>query len=508
MPVVTGKVSICLLACAVIPGIAPVVSGGEGRAEGHILVQFNTTEVKKRFGAEKLPTQLLDKALGMPAGSRLEESAFAKWRRTKLPQGKRDDGTVDTADFFYLHLPQGMTPEECVERLKDSPVVEVAEPDYTATVGATYPADPNWSAQWHLRDVLSGRISAPEGWDFTTGSTVITVAVIDTGCDTNILEFQGRHVPGYNFVRTNYDVTDVDGHGTAVAATLCASANNGTNGVGVDWQCKLMPLKVFEGVTNQYSWIAGAIDLAVSNGAKVINLSAGGTNDSVLLSNAVCRAVSNGAIFVTITHNDGRSWVRYPGAYPESITVGAVDEWGVRCSFSNYGTNITMVAPGTNIYTTGRGNAWEVWWGTSFAAPQVAGAASLLCALRPDLRQEQVKALLCAGARDQVGSDTNDLSGYDLHYGWGILNLSNTLMLAQSEVKGFVQTNGNQLALTWPCPSNAWTNKPFAVSYTESLVSNSWTSASNVTYAGATASWVETNTTQGARFYRVVIPKR
>jgi thermitase len=492
---------------------ATALAGVSGRADGHVLVQFRPDEARRLLGTASPSIHVLEAALQMPAGAKLEESGFNRWARMKRPPAARADTATDLSRFLYLRLPPGMSPEDCVERLRRHPLVEYVEPDYLVTAGATYPTDPRWSLdQWHLGSVGSGRIRAPEGWDYTTGSTAITVAVLDTGCDTNILEFSGRHVPGYNFAQTNNNPADADGHGTAVAATLCASANNATNGAGVDWQCKLMPVKVLLGVgesTNWYSWVADGIDWAVSNGAKVINFSAGGTNHSAVLSNAVYRAVSNGAIFVTVTHNDARSWVRYPGAYPVSIAVGAVDMTGTRCGFSNYGTNITLMAPGTNIYTAGIGGAWGEVSGTSFAAPQVAGTASLLCALRPGLRQEQVKALLCAGARDQVSaSDTNDLSGYDFHYGWGILDVSNTLMLASTEVTGFVPTNSSDIAMTWRCPANAWTNRPFVVAHAGSLASNVWITASNVTYAGDTAMWVDTNIVQDTRFYRIVVPPR
>src|ERR1051325_5015639 len=88
-----------------------------------------------------------------------------------------------------------------------------------------------------------------------------------------------------------------------------------------------MPLKVLDQFNSgYYSWWAQAIDYAVSNGCKVINLSAGGNSSDFTLTRAITNAIAHGVIFVTITHNDGAGTIRFPGNLPESITVGATDE--------------------------------------------------------------------------------------------------------------------------------------------------------------------------------------
>lgn len=352
----------------------------------------------------------------------------------------------------------------------------------------------------------------------------MVVAVLDSGLDSNNVEFTGRVLAGYDFANMDNDPADDHGHGTAVASVLGASAMNANFGAGVDWHCKIMPVKVLEPdpgdpkkTRGNYSWWAQGIYWAITNGAKVINLSAGGwssdTNNT--LRNAINSAISNGCIFVTITHNNPGWGISYPGILPESITVGGTDEMGSNCAFSAYGPAIDLVAPATNIFTLSTGNTWTAWWGTSLAAPQVAGAASLICAIRPDLNQYQIKSLLCGGANDRdqkTGyADPKDTPGFDNYYGWGRLNVYNSLLLALTEVDTFCQTNNGDIKISWQTPPNATNNKPFKVEISSST-SSLWITATGIVYSAGRALWVDDGTETGVhptnvtmRIYRIKI---
>jgi subtilisin family serine protease len=191
------------------------------------------------------------------------------------------------------------------------------------------------------------------------------------------------------------------------------------------------------------------------------------------------------------------------------ITVGATDQQDRRCAFSNYGPQIDLVAPGTNIvtvwYTGGLGN----WWGTSFSAPQVSGVAALLASLKPNITHEQVQTLLCAGAEDQVG-DANDTAGFDNYYGWGRLNGYNTLLLAQTQATA--TRSNSQVILSWRSPTNAANKKPYRIEFA-SIPSGPWTTlttSSNFTYGVTNTCWRDNGTETGglpvaSRFYRVRI---
>jgi subtilisin family serine protease len=332
------------------------------------------------------------------------------------------------------------------------------------------------------------------------------VAVLDTGLNVALAEFAGRVLPGYNFASNSVDITDDHGHGTAVTGAMAATGNNRSLGAGVDWRCRLLPVKVLGyDNTGPYSWWAQGVDFAVSNGAKIINLSAGGFGTSTTLTRAINNAIAQGVIFVTIAHNDG-SVLRFPGNLPDCITVGATDDQDRRCGFSNFGPELDLVAPGTNIFTVSRNGTLQGWSGTSLAAPLTAGVCALLTSVRPDLNQKQARALLVAGAVDPVGG-SEDLPGFDPYYGWGRLSALNSLLLAQTRIRSVAETNGTDLHLSWLCPSNASAKQPFQVERALSPT-GPWTVVSETgqfLYSGNQCAWVDRRaaTNQARWFYRI-----
>ena len=103
----------------------------------------------------------------------------------------------------------------------------------------TEPSDPFYALQWH-----HPKIATPLAWDFTQGSSEVIVAVLDTGLNIGLVEFEGRLLPGYDFYNDDADPSDDHGHGTIVTATLAANANNGEFVAGIDWHCSILPIKV------------------------------------------------------------------------------------------------------------------------------------------------------------------------------------------------------------------------------------------------------------------------
>jgi len=218
-----------------------------------------------------------------------------------------------------------------------------------------------------------------------------------------------------------------------VSGTVGANANNNLHVAGMDWRCKIMPLKVLnQNNSGFYSWWASAIDWAIANDCHVINLSAGGSVSSIALSNAVERAIAAGVVFVTITHNDGTGTIRFPGRMRSPITVGATNENDERRTSSNYGDAIDLVAPGRNIRTIGLAGTLQRWSGTSFAAPLVSGVCALMRSQLPELDTQLALKLLIAGAEDQVGKVTEDTAGFDIYHGWGRLNAHASLQFART----------------------------------------------------------------------------
>src|ERR1700736_2070846 len=148
---------------------------------------------------------------------------------------------------IHREIPQIRTkvirvPEAVIDRvaksLQDSGLFLSVERDHIARPAAI-PNDPNFASQWHL-----SRIQTPAAWDLSKGSSGMTVAVLDSGIDSNHPDLASKIVPGWNFINNNSDTHDILGHGTAVAGALAAATNNGQGGAGVAWANTIMPLVV------------------------------------------------------------------------------------------------------------------------------------------------------------------------------------------------------------------------------------------------------------------------
>jgi hypothetical protein len=448
--------------------------------------------------------------LHLPVGAELREPAVSRWLRETAAVKASAPG-LDLNRFLYLHLPPGLSVPECVQRLEKHPWVEYVEPDGSGTGGSIVPNDVNFEQQWHHRNATkpSASIHTPDAWDITLGETNIIVAMLDSGLRPDLSEFAGRTLPGYNFVGANNDTADDHGHGTAVAATLCANANNVQLIAGVDWQCRVLPVKVLDQNNHGlYSWWAQGIDFAVSQGAKVINLSAGGFFEDFTLTSAITNAIAHGVIFVTITHNDASGTIRFPGSLPECITVGATDSMDARASFSNYGPQIDLVAPGQGIATISTSGTLEYWSGTSLAAPMVAGVCSLLTSVRPGLTHDQARTLLCAGADDGIDAGGEDTEGFDNYYGWGRLNAFNSLVLAQTRIDQALRLPNGSLVLSWISPPNAADKHPYQIEF-RTAATAPWVPldpASGFSYEGNRTYWTDDGSLTGSsltKFYRV-----
>ncbi len=482
-------------------------------AETHLLVKLKAEKLpllSAQSETEALTT--LAAGLGLPPEARLEEPPVRRLLRSRSRRGAGPgaEAPVDVSRFLRLHLPPGMRVTNALQQLSRHGWVEYAEPDGIGT-GGVIPSDPDILRQWHHTNSVkpTANIHTWQAWNITQGSSAVIVAMLDTGLNGDQPEFAGRVVPGYRFTNPacNTDTADDHGHGTMAAGILCASANNGVLGAGVDWHCRVMPIKVLDQNNSGYysDWAQG-IDYAVAQGAKVINLSAGGASSSITLSNAIARAIAKGVIFVTIAHNDGTNAIRFPGNLPLCITVGATDRNDVRAGFSNYGPEIDLVAPGVGITSVSRSGTLATWSGTSFAAPQVAGVCSLLAAVRPGLTQSEARALLRAGADDQVG-DAADTPGFDPYYGWGRLNAGNTLLLAQTRIDSIWRLPNGQVVLSWPSPPNAGSRQPYRIRAKSSLT-GAWmqqTSPFGFGYSTNRTYWTNTNTKASVGFFEVKV---
>jgi subtilisin family serine protease len=313
------------------------------------------------------------------------------------------------------------TSEAVLASLRQTGAFEFVERDYYAHT-ASDPDDPSYVAQWHLP-----RIGSPLAWSLSTGSPAVTIAVIDSGVFGHHPDLAAKLVPGWNFVKENADTSDVLGHGTAVAGAVAAATNNGIGVAGVNWAARIMPLVVADDSDfAAYSDIAAAIQYAVDRGVRVINVSIGGSNPSAALQKAIDYAWSRGALIFAAAMNQAVSTPYYPAACPHVIAVSATDSNDRLASFSNYGSWITLSAPGTGILTTANGGGYSYWNGTSFASPIVAGVAALVLSVNPELTNQQVLDILERAADRPAGAG----SAPDDYYGWGRVNAYRAVLAA------------------------------------------------------------------------------
>lgn len=203
----------------------------------------------------------------------------------------------------------------------------------------------------------------------------VTVAVLDTGVSPHT-DLDDNVVQRLDSVQS--DGIDRQGHGTHVAGIIGA-VKNGAGIVGVAPSCKLICIKVLgDNGHGGYASIEEGIQKAMDAGAHIINMSLGASvppPDS--LHQKIKEAAQRGIIIVAAAGNDSGA-VNYPAKYPEIIAVGAIDERGNLADFSSHGPEISVVAPGVNIYSTYLNNQFAVLRGTSQASPFIAGICALL----------------------------------------------------------------------------------------------------------------------------------
>lgn len=321
-----------------------------------------------------------------------------------------------------VKLSKQQTYFEAIKALAQDPKVEYAEPNYIARI-LSIPNDPYYGRQWG-----DPAIRADVAWDKVSPAqrAGVTIAVLDTGINPIHEDLQASIVPGFNMVNNNSDTTDRNGHGTHVAGIAAAVGNNGRGVAGVAGGSKIMPVKVMgDNGTGGMSYVINGIKYAVDRGAKVINLSLGSTGVSQAMQDAVNYALNRGVVVVAASGNQNGP-VGLPGNNQGVVTVGAVDSSGARASYSNYGPELDVMAPGSQIYSSYIGSASNYTYlsGTSMATPFVAGVSALVKAANPSLTSAQVLNILQRTAKD-LGTP-----GFDNYTGYGLVDASRAVDLA------------------------------------------------------------------------------
>ncbi len=301
-------------------------------------------------------------------------------------------------------------------KLKELSNVEWAEPKFVRRL-TFVPNDQYYSQQYNL-----ALIKAAQAWDISKGDTNVVIGIVDTGVDwphpdlyaniwhnwnwQNDTQFPGDSI-GWDFggngsgndpTPDNNPIEDNPYHGTFVAGVASAVTNNGIGVAGIGYKCKIMPVKVTQAnqidpTSNSPYVIFGfeGIQYAVDHGAKVINCSWGGGGYSNAEQDVINYAESKGALIVAAAGNDGVSESFYPASYKGVLSVAATDQNDNVTSFSNFGENIDVCAPGINIASTWQPNTYYFTGaGTSFSSPLAAGLAALVVSHFPNYTPAQV----------------------------------------------------------------------------------------------------------------------
>jgi subtilisin family serine protease len=296
-------------------------------------------------------------------------------------------------------------------------------------------------------------------YNVSKGSPTMLVGVVDTGV-TEVPDLKGKIAETWFFNDQAESAEDTDGHGTAVSSLIAASADDGIGiaGFGGAARIDMYRDRALDGFTD-----AVAIHRLVDRGVRIINMSFGGFGLSTPELDALNYASDAGVLLIAATGNNGVNQVIYParqvqaaGGVPgPGLAVGASSATGGRVNFSNYGANISLLAPGAfadndcpdGIYLplppvaslfdgsqciryftdAEHQSRYAYLRGTSFSTPQVAGAAALIWAARPFLKNYEVAALLQHGAKQTSGT------GWNQEDGWGVLDVARSMELATNE---------------------------------------------------------------------------
>ena len=314
-----------------------------------------------------------------------------------------------------------------VSRVNTDDLTTLVEQGYTIENDQTVKAFGKGFKQQHLNLIQATNI-----WKLSKGAGV-TVAVIDSGVNTNEASLQGALLAGYDFINNSPVVTDESGHGTAVATLIAGQGPF----YGIAPDAKILPLRVLdhnnEGslyhVSRAILYAANLLeDMPNPTPANVINLSLGYYSYSSALDDVIQQVTDAGVTVVAAAGNNGSNSVAFPAALEDVIAVGAAEvNKGVwqRSNYSNYGQGLTVLAPLGGLTDTNKGTYAEsgvlsafnnqqdgdYYQGTSFAAPQVSALAALMLSLNPDVNVERI---ISGTSSNLEANGWNDESGYGL----------------------------------------------------------------------------------------------
>ncbi len=356
-----------------------------------------------------------------------QAEAIAKELGAKIRMTKQED-------YAALYLPEGMTIQQVYESDTYRAYLSEMSPDYYVSVNAVdargkelFTKRPNYEvddAEYGSQEYLD-YINLQDSWNTSRGGNV-TVAVIDTGIDTDNTEFAGR-ISEFSYNAStdkavkDYDLSvieDEQGHGTAVAGVLAATMNNGAGIAGLAPEAELVVIKCEcdeSGRFTRGSDLVFGLAYAIERDVDVVNMSFGTPLN--VFEKYTKLAADSDIICVAAAGNEASSLPSYPAADEHVIGVGALDtsDWSL-AAYSNFGDNAEVLAPGT-VYTTALDGGYKYETGTSLSSPLVAAAVALYRTQNAHAEFAEVQKVLWAASTD-LGS-----IGEDWYCGFGNLDV-------------------------------------------------------------------------------------
>jgi subtilisin family serine protease len=330
--------------------------------------------------------------------------------------------------------------ENAIERLSNefsNTIVSLDHLHFSSAMPAEYSA----SDLWHLEQV-----NAPEAWEYSSGSDALVVAVIDTGCFTGHEDLQNRifvnegeiagngvddddngfvdDVSGWDFYDDDAIPNDETGHGTHVSGIVGAQGDNGIGIVGVNWNTRILPLKVGNASGLSSSAIAEAlryVSMMKGRGVSIVasNNSYGSSSQNPAALKEIKDHEEKGILFVAAAGNsgdnlDGSGASQYPAAFPQKnvIAVANSTQGDILSAGSNYGAqSVDIAAPGQEVYSTYNDGGYRFLTGTSMSSPIVVGALALVASHDPSLSSLGLKQRLLDTAKRFDSFDGKLVSG-------------------------------------------------------------------------------------------------
>ena len=397
---------------------------GQEYVAGQVIVRYNTSKFQTPG-----TMNIFAAASNEKIGAAVEED----FRRSGLP------------GVQIVKLPENVSVGDAITEYLKNPAVLYAEPNYRITltdavnqqssgiipstpVTSSSSDDPFFPLQWYLNNTgqsiwgITGSpgadIHVQDAWDISRGTAGVIVGVVDTGINCthpditgNIWENATTGEHGWNFTggASNNNVLDSWGHGTHVAGTIGALTNNGEGVAGVNWNVRLMSLKIFQTSSGSGTTVrdaVNAIQFGDAHGVSISSNSWSGTGTiPLLLKDAI---ETSPALFIAAAGNAAKNidiFPEYPAALDSDniISVAATDQNDQLAPFSNYGPiTVDLAAPGVNVYNTACANLgvaysrcdYDYRSGTSMAVPQVSGVAALIKSVNPQLTNIRIKDII------------------------------------------------------------------------------------------------------------------